>query len=371
MKKTILFEVDFKDWAFYFMVKSWSLKLADEYDCYYVCNEAYRIKEVKKRGSVQIFLWNLLAAIRLFSLKIFSCDKRKVQFIHPSGNYSFPRYTKNLIVPFEDESREIEKVNFDFLVSMAYFFQYSSDIPFKGTKNLVGIFNDCFPHLGPAYDIKTKTDVNALSRGEFFERYLKHYDFLLLANDNLINAYKEYTHNLEFALGIYKEECFGIKKIKSEIFTLGWTGNPHRPVKGFFEVIEPAVEKVLATGRQVRLKTSFNASYEKMIEFYNDVDLAVIASSGDGAPTMFCEACLSHIPSVSTFIGLPSMVIQDGVNGIFINRDIDEMANAIIYLYDNRDVLEAFSKRIKHDYCEIMSNEKNIAKIRNVLKKLS
>lgn len=44
MKKKILFEVDFKDWAFYFMVKSWSLKLADEYDCYYVCNEAYPFK---------------------------------------------------------------------------------------------------------------------------------------------------------------------------------------------------------------------------------------------------------------------------------------------------------------------------------------
>ena len=142
-------------------------------------------------------------------------------------------------------------------------------------------------------------------------------------------------------------------------------------MKGFFEVIEPAVKKVLETGRQVRLKTSFNASYEEMIEFYNDVDLAVIASSGDGAPTMFCEASLSNIPSVSTFIGLPSMVIQDGVNGLFINRDIDEMANAIIYLHDNRDVMEGFSKRIKKDYLDMMSNEKNIEKIRIVLHELN
>lgn len=370
MKKKILFEVDFKDWAFYFMVKSWSLKLSDEYDCYYVCNEVYRIKELQKMSWLNIFVLNAISQIRFTFYQLFFKQNKKVQFIHSSGHYSFPKFTKTFVIPFNDESKQVEILKFDYLISMAYFFQYSSEIPFKGRKNLVGIFNDCFPHLGPEYDIKTKTDVNSLSRAAFFEKYLKHYDFLLLANNNLINAYKDYTENIEFALGIYKEEFFGRTKFKSEVFTLGWTGNPHREVKGFFEVIEPAVKKVLETGRQVRLKTSFNASYEEMIEFYNDVDLAVIASSGDGAPTMFCEASLSDIPSVSTFIGLPSMVIQDGVNGLFINRDIDEMANAIIYLHDNRDILEGFSKRIKKDYLDMMSNEKNIGKIRNVLKKL-
>src|SRR5690606_20183864 len=82
MKKTILFEVDFKDWAFYFMVKSWSLKLADEYICYYVCNEPYRIKALKKTNQFQIFIWNLISTVRFQLLKVVSCEKRKVQFIH-------------------------------------------------------------------------------------------------------------------------------------------------------------------------------------------------------------------------------------------------------------------------------------------------
>jgi glycosyltransferase involved in cell wall biosynthesis len=371
MKKKILFEVDIKDWAFYFMVKSWSEKLVDEYDCYYVCNDIYRIKELPKMSRIKIDILNTIATIRFTLYKIFSKQNKKIQFIDISGNYSYPKFTKSLVIPFTDENKRVEILNFDYLISMAYFFQYVAEIPFKGRKNLIGIFNDSFPHLGPENDLKTKTYVNSLSREQFFDQYLKSYDFLLLANDNLIRAYSNYTENLEFALGIYKEEFFGRTKIKSEIFTLGWTGNPNRVVKGFFEVIQPAVQKVLATGRKVRLKTSFDASYEEMIEFYNDVDLAVIASSGDGAPTMFCEACLSDIPSVSTFIGLPSMVIQDGINGIFIERDINEMANAIIYLHDNRDILERLSKRIKNDYLNIMSNEKNIAKIRKVLQKLN
>lgn len=370
MKKKILFEIDFKDWAFYFMVKSWSREIGDEYDCYYICNEPYRIKELRRISRMNMFLFNLVANFRLFFYRFFFSENKKVFHIHPSGNYSFPKFSKPFVVPFADETEKLPKMEFDYHISMAYFFQYSSEIPFTGRKKLIGIFNDCFPHLGPAYDIKTKTNVNELSRSEFFDKYLKHYDYLLVANENLIRAYREYTHKVEFALGIYKEECFGRTKIKSETFTLGWTGNPNRPVKGFFEVIEPAVQKVRATGRNIRLKTSFDASYEEMIEFYSDVDLAVIASSGDGAPTMFCEASLSDIPSVSTFVGLPSMVIQEGINGLFINRDIDEMANAIIYLHDNPDVLEGFSKRIKSDYLKIMSNALNIKKIRAVLKKL-
>ena len=215
MKKKILFEVDFKDWAFYFMVKSWSLKLVDEYDCYYVCNEAYRIKKLKAISPLNIFTLNIISQLRFTFYKLFFKQNKKVQFIHPSGNYSFPKYTKAFVTPFNDETKQVEIINFDYLISMAYFFQYSSEIPFKGRKNLVGIFNDCFPHLGPEYDIKTKTHVNKLSRAQFFQKYLKSYDFLLLANDNLIRAYKNYTENIEFALGIYKEDCFGQIKIKS------------------------------------------------------------------------------------------------------------------------------------------------------------
>ena len=370
MKKSILFEVDIKDWAFYFMVKSWSETLTEEYDCFYICNEAYRIKKLNRISKSKIFVYNFLAKIQFLFLSLFFKKDKTVQFIHQSRNYSFPKHTKPAVIQFSEESKSVEKLEFDYHISMAYFFQYISEIPFKSKRNLVGIFNDSFPHLGPEYDFKTKTDVNSLSRGQFFDQYLKHYDFLLLANANLIRAYAPYTDNLEFALSIYKQDLFGRNKIKSDIFTLGWTGNPHREVKGFFQIIEPAVKKVQETGRKIRLKTSFDATYEEMIEFYNDVDLAVIASSGDGAPTMFCEASLCNIPSISTFIGLPSMVMQDGVNGILIKRDIDEMAEAIIYLYDHPNILENFGQRIRGDYMAIMSNDKNILKIQAVLKKL-
>ena len=83
MKKKILFEVDIKDWAFYFMVKSWSEKLVDEYDCYYVCNDIYRIKELPKMSRIKIDILNTIATIRFTLYKIFSKQNFKSNSLTP------------------------------------------------------------------------------------------------------------------------------------------------------------------------------------------------------------------------------------------------------------------------------------------------
>ena len=50
------------------------------------------------------------------------------------------------------------------------------------------------------------------------------------------------------------------------------------------------------------------------------------------------------------------MIIEDGINGIIVNRDVEEMKNAIIKLYDNRELLKSFSERIKEDYLKLLDN---------------
>ncbi|OWK97547.1 hypothetical protein AP75_10465 [Kaistella haifensis DSM 19056] len=371
MKKKILFELDFKNWAFYYLTKAWAEELREEYDFYYFTNDKYRVKPLKNISSQYYKLYNFLRNIQYNFLKKFSRVNHTLQFIHPSKKFSYPKHTHPYIYNFGGDEKPIDDKpeEFDYLFSMAYFFQYIAEHPFKGKKNIVGIFNDCYPHLGPEKDLKDRTFVNGLTREEFFNKYIKHYDYLLVANKNLENAYLPLTDKVQYCLGIYKQNEFGKIREEHNTFTLGWTGNPNRSVKGFYEVIVPAVEKVKATGRNIHLKTAFNFSYEDMITFYNDVDLAVIASDGDGAPTMFCEASLCGIPSISTRIGLPSMVIQDRVNGHFINRDIDEMADAIIYLFDNPDVIKKYASRIKEDYLNILDNKIQILNFKKILER--
>lgn len=368
MKKTILFEADFKNWAFYYLVKSWAEQLADEYDCYIFYNEKYRIKPTDKKPGVFIFIYNLLAVLQFSFWNCFSTRNHSVSFLNQDGNYYYRRFTKPQVYFFNEEEEPVSgKTEFDYLFRMAYFFPFITEIPFKGKKNIIGIFNDCYPLLGPPVDAKRNVNVDGLSIEEFYKDYLKTFDYILAANENIKKRFGVFTDRIEYSLGIYKQDEFGRKKEKAKLFTIGWTGNPNRPVKGFYEIIVPAVEKVRKTGRAIHLKTAFDLSYDEMIKFYQDVDLAVIASNGDGAPTMFAEACLASIPSVSTRIGLPSMVIKHGINGIFVDREIDQMAEAIIYLYDNPEVLKSYATRIRKDYMKVLSNDMMILNLKKIL----
>ena len=255
---------------------------------------------------------------------------------------------------------------------MAYYFQYVCAFPFSAKKKLVGIYTDSFPHEGPSFDAKKQIELKLLSRKQFFENYLKSYDGIIVGNQNLYNDYHTLTDNLVIANGIFRQEDFLENNTvgKHEQLVIGWTGNPNRSMKGFKEVIEPAVEKVQKTGRNIELKTQFSGSYESLLSFYKEVDLICIASEADTGPSLFSEACLSNVPAISTKIGFPKMVIQNQINGVFVERDIDEMANAIIDLYDHREKLSLFSDRIKKDYLNVLDNNLLLENLKTFLKKL-
>lgn len=65
-------------------------------------------------------------------------------------------------------------------------------------------------------------------------------------------------------------------------------------------------------GYPVALRTQFQGSIRSLATFWQGVDLALIASEADAGPSMFIEASLCGVPSVSTKIGLPQFVINHG-----------------------------------------------------------
>lgn len=222
----------------------------------------------------------------------------------------------------------------------------------------------------PSEDFKNNIPYRELHRKDFFEKYLQKYDGIIVGCDNLKRAYLPFTNKIQFVYGIYKQQEFGKNKKTHETFTIGWTGNPNREMKGFHEVILPAIEKVRKTGREIRLKTKFTGTYDELFEFYEDVDLVLIASRADSGPSLFAEASLSNIPCVSTAVGLPQMIIQHDKNGKVINRDIEAFAAAITELYDDRDLLNSFAQNIKNDYLKIMDNKVTAKGFENFIKQL-
>ena len=211
--------------------------------------------------------------------------------------------------------------------------------------------------------------MKALSRQEFYDKYLKKYDGIIVGNANLYDDYQNFGSKITISNGIHKESQFVENKNvgDQETLTIGWTGTPDREMKGFRSIIEPAIKELQGEGLKIKLKTKFSGSYDELLSFYQDVDIVCIASSADTGPSLFAEASLSKVPSISTKIGFPKMIIQNGENGIFVGRDKEEMKSAIKKLYQDRDLLKSFSMRIKEDYLEKLNNQKSVNNLKRLL----
>lgn len=354
MKKNILFIADKPNWAYHFIIKTWA-ELLPEYNCYIAFAEDYFIRP--KDFSFLDLIKNQLSQLKNTEVKYKINSTRKYSYRIYKGNPVYEVLT----------NKRVNLTHFDTIVEMAYYFQYISEFPFKAEKRIVGLYTDSFPHDGPGYDAKKNIDVKKLNRKEFFEQYLKSYDFIIAGCNNIVKSYQSLTSKIKFAYGIYKQNEFGKNKKEHDEFTIGWTGTPDRPMKGFRNIIEPAIAEVNKTGRNIKLKVKSSGSYEELFDFYNDIDLVLIASVADSGPSLFAEASLSNIPCLSTAVGLPEMVIQDGINGRIIKRDIEAFKNAIIDVYDDREKLHSWSKRIKNDYLKIMDNAVTIEHIKQLL----
>ncbi|SNV47909.1 sugar transferase, PEP-CTERM/EpsH1 system associated [Chryseobacterium taklimakanense] len=357
MKKSILFIADKPNWAYHNLIRTWAEGLDNDFDCYIAFAQDFALRK-KDFSFGERLISNLLNRFRNKDLKY---------FVDKSRRFSCPVYKYPPVYKVQS-GEKTEKIDFDLIFECAYYFQYTTVLPFRSRKKYVGLYTDSFPHEGPGWDIRNSTNVHSLNRNDFYQQYLKHYDGIIAGSRNLIEDYLPLTQKITFANGIYRQNEFVIneKAGSKEGLTLGWTGTPDRPMKGFREIIEPAVEMVKNSGRIVTLKTKFAGPYEDLLGFYKDVDLALIASAADTGPSLFAEAALSGVPSVSTKIGFPKMVIRHGENGLFIERNKEDLAAAIIKLYDDRKLLKTFSEKIREDYMKILDNQISV----NNLKKL-
>lgn len=74
--------------------------------------------------------------------------------------------------------------------------------------------------------------------------------------------------------------------------------------------------------------------HRKMGRYYRNLFCYVCASDVEGGPLTVIEAMACGTPVISTHVGIVPDVIQNGVNGILVKRDINQIANAITRLKD-------------------------------------
>ncbi len=123
---------------------------------------------------------------------------------------------------------------------------------------------------------------------------------------------------------------------------VGFSGNKkHDWRKGISEYIEPASH---LPGVELKLAMPQDGQYvplSGMPRFYNEIDVYICASSSEGFSLSVLEAAACGRPIISTRVGGSEDLIEDGVNGFLVDRDVDAIKARVAYYLENRQkVLE-------------------------------
>lgn len=311
-KPTILVIADFPNWAYYEIQQFIKKNLSNDFDIY--CDFlAFNTKKKSKNPIKQIKL-----------LK----DKIKYRNVRKDKTY-------------------------DIVLYLAFYFTDHMKIDWKAKKVIKGIYTDGFPPSNSNF---------TGSMSDFKKKFLSDADAVVCGSELIKKRYHKDINNVYYANGAFAMELFNRKNKKtinnSETFLVGWTGNPKREFKGFYSHVIPAIKLAQKKYPNIQLKSRFSGPMDTLPNFYEDVDVILIASDADAGPSLFSEASMMEIPTISTDIGFPHEVIIDGVNGFIVERDIKKMSERIIELYENRQLLFDMSKRIKDDYIEVFGSHK-------------
>jgi len=144
---------------------------------------------------------------------------------------------------------------------------------------------------------------------------------------------------------------------------VGWAGSlEHDKVeKGVTEFLAPAAEAVdgvelrLALGEQSQHPLGTHYRRDRMHEFYNSIDVCVCASKFEGAPLPLLEAGGCGRPVISTRVGIAPELVQEGHNGMLVDRTVDGFADAFQTLRDDRDRLRRMGRNNKDVVCAAWS----------------
>lgn len=125
-----------------------------------------------------------------------------------------------------------------------------------------------------------------------------------------------------------------------------------------FTVIGDGPEKHKLKGKFKYVQT---AKREEMLEHFKNNDLLILTSFYEGFPRIFMEAAASGMPILTTRVsGIKDMVIDNETGYIIEQGDAAGLAEKILHIDRNRNVLAQMSKKIRDIFDRRLSFDVNI-----------
>ena len=146
--------------------------------------------------------------------------------------------------------------------------------------------------------------------------------------------------------------------LNSDGMLIGWMARMAE-VKNPFLLLEIAeqlqdVNFVMAGGGdlldEIRRKAPKNVAvigWADAATFWSAVDCAISTSDNEGMPVALIEAQLAGVPVIATNVGSNSEVVEDGVTGMVISKNLADLSHAIKNLVANRTLLNLMGEAAK------------------------
>jgi glycosyltransferase involved in cell wall biosynthesis len=128
---------------------------------------------------------------------------------------------------------------------------------------------------------------------------------------------------------------------------VGWAGslkNQSSVHRGVHEFIVPAVAAVEGVELCLAVREHRLRDAEEMREFYQSLHVYVCASRSEGTPNPCLEAAACGLPVVTTPVGNMPEFIRDGENGLFVTRDVEDIAGKLRRLRDDPELRERMGR---------------------------
>jgi hypothetical protein len=167
-----------------------------------------------------------------------------------------------------------------------------------------------------------------------FKHVLRKTDFLGCGNQTLIKelAFRGITNDTPvFLIEDGVNTAMFKQTAHPSLFTVGWCGNA---VHGFGSIKGLEIIKEACNRTKTELAISDTSSNRvipltAMPAWYERISTYICASGTEGTPNPVLEAMSCGRPVISTRVGITDRLITDGVNGFFVDRTAEDIAEKI------------------------------------------
>jgi len=142
--------------------------------------------------------------------------------------------------------------------------------------------------------------------------------------------------------GVDVEMFYPTKRFPKQ-FSVGFIGAKDS-IKGFNEFIVPLAEELnlplITNEKRLGYAKGLAALYKRMSCY-------ICASESEGFCMPLIEASATGLPVISTRVGIAEEFIEDGYSGILIDRDYQQMREAVLHLIANPTIAQEMGHRAR------------------------